>query len=171
MRPRSPFIMFLPWIIFSCFPNNQFVTGASIALVLSVVLSWRLLLRGNVMELGGSLFFLVMVVIGLCYPHGNGITRHPNLWCNAMMTCLMLGSIVINKPFTAQYSESGTVAFHRLLSAVCGGLLCLATLISSFHCLFGLSNTLSTVGMILAIYLGIKANVHLPRWYFSQNRA
>lgn len=41
MRPRSPLIMFLPWIVFSCLPNNQFVTGASIALVLSVVLSWR----------------------------------------------------------------------------------------------------------------------------------
>lgn len=169
MKPRSPLIMFLPWIVFSCLPNNQFVTGASIALVLSVVLSWRLLLRGNVMELGGSLFFLAMMVIGLCYPHGNDITRHPNLWCNAMMTCLMLGSVVINKPFTAQYTEHGTMAFHRLLSAVWGGLLCLATLISVLHLLFGLNMTLSTVGTILAIYLGIKANAHLPRWYFSQH--
>ena len=84
------------------------------------------------------------------------------------MTVVMLGSVIINKPFTQQYTDKGTLNFHKQLSSMWGGLLLLATIISLFHAYFHLNNTFSTLGTITAIFLGIKANTVFPNWYFEK---
>src|SRR3990167_4239279 len=166
MTQKKILLSFLPWIIFSA-GLTTFLNGALIAFVLNIVISRKDLFRGIVIEIGGVLFFGAMILLGLFFPHSD-MTLHPNLWSNIAMTVVMLGSVIINKPFTQQYTDKGTLNFHKQLSSMWGGLLLLATIISLFHAYFHLNNTFSTLGTIAAIFLGIKANTVFPNWYFEK---
>ncbi len=159
-------LAFLPWIIFSA-GLTSFVYSAIIAFILTIIISRKDLLRGIVLEIGGALFFAAMIIFGLLFPHGNAFTQHPNLWCNIAMSAIMLGSVAINKPFTGQYTDQGTKQLHRHLSAIWGFLLLLAACVSLAHAYFGLSNIISTLGTIVAIFIGIKANSFYPKMYIE----
>ena len=112
-------LAFVPWIVFSA-GLTTFLYGAIIAFILNIVISKKDLLRGVVLEIGGALFFAVMIILGLLFPQGNAFTQHPNLWSNVAMSAIMLGSVAINKPFTGQYTDQGIPQLHRHLSAIWG---------------------------------------------------
>lgn len=166
MNAKKQILQFLPWIIFSA-GLTTFLYGAIIAFILNIVIARKDLLKGVVLEIGGCLFFGAIILLALFFPH-SGITTHPNLWSNFAMTVVMLGSVIINKPFTKQYTDKGSLPFHKQLSAIWGGLLLIATFISLFHAYFHLSNTVSTLGTVAAIFIGIKANTIFPNWYFNK---
>ena len=167
MKSKNNIILsFAPWIVFSA-GLTTFLYSAIIALILNIVISKKDLLRGVVLEVGGALFFALMVIVGLWFPHGNAFTQHPNLWSNIAMAGIMLGSVAINKPFTQQYTDEGTAKLHRQLSAIWGFLLLIAAVVSLGHAYFGLSNTMSTLGTIVAIFVGIKANTYYPQLYIE----
>lgn len=169
MKKNNIILAFLPWIIFSA-GLTSFLYSAIIALILNIFIARKDLLRGVVLEIGGALFFAIMVIVGLLSPHSNMFTQHPNLWSNIAMTVIMLGSVLINKPFTAQYTDQGTPQLHRHLSAIWGFLLLLATFVSLAHAYFGLSNMMSTLGTIVAIFIGIKANTFYPKFYIKNSK-
>ncbi len=154
---NNMWLAFLPWIIFSA-GITSFLYSAIIAFILNIVISRKDLLHGVVLEIAGALFFAAMIILALLFPHGNPFTQHPNLWSNIAISAIMLGSVVINKPFTGQYTDQGTSQLHRHLSAIWGFLLLLAAFVSLAHAYFGLRNTMSTLGMIAAIFIGIKAD-------------
>jgi len=166
MKQKNIIFSFIPWIVFSA-GLTSFLNAAISAFVLNIIIARKDLLRGIVLEIGGVLFFGAMIFLGLFLSHADTFTQHPNLWSNIAMTVIMLGSVVINKPFTGQYTDQGTLEFHRRLSAIWGCLLLLATFISLAHAYFGLSNTMSTLGTIVAILIGIKANTFYPKIYIE----
>ena len=166
MSQKKEILAFFPWIIFSA-GFTSFLYSGIIALIINVAISREDLLKGVVLEIGGCLFFAIMILIGLCVHQPNTFSIHPNLWSNAAMSVIMLGSVCIDKPFTAQYTQKGEHRFHLHLSAIWGGLLFIAALISLLHAYFGLSNTMSTIGTIVAIIIGTKANSVYPKWYYQ----
>ncbi|MCH9644847.1 MAG: hypothetical protein K0U23_08345, partial [Gammaproteobacteria bacterium] len=144
--------------------GTDFLSGAIIALILNIVIARGALLKGAVLEVGGCIFFTAMAILGLSLHHPDTFTQHPNLWSDIAMTIVMLGSVLMNKPFTSQYSSKGSHKLHIHLSLIWSGLLLLSTLLSISHVYLGLSNTISTAGTVLAIFLGVKANSSYPKW-------
>ena len=126
------------------------------------------LFKGIILEIGGCIFFAAMILMGLFAHQPNTFSTHPNLWSNVAMAAIMLGSVILNKPFTAQYTNKGEHRFHMHLSAIWSGLLFIAALISLLHAYFGLSNTMSIIGTIVAIMLGTKANSAYAKWYYHR---
>lgn len=171
MKGQKIILSFVPWIVFSTsIGYSSFLSGAVIALILNIVIARDALLRGVVLEIGGTIFFASMVILGFFLHHGDIFTQYPNFWSNAAMTIIMLGSVMINKPFTGQYSNRGSHRLHKHLSIIWGMLLLSATLISLAHIYFGLSNTMSTVGTVIVILIGIKANKYYPKWFYRKNK-
>ena len=167
MNQKKEILQFLPWIIFSA-GLTTFLYSALIAFILNIVIAREDLLNGIVLEIGGCLFFAAMILIGLFAHQPNTFSTHPNLWSNGAMAAIMLGSIILNKPFTAQYTNKGEHRFHMYLSAIWSGLLFISALISLLHAYFGLSNMMSTIGTVVAIMLGIKANSAYAKWYYQR---
>lgn len=84
------------------------------------------------------------------------------------MAVIMFGSVLLNKPFTAQYTNKGEHRLHLHLSTILGALLLIAALISIAHAYLGLSNTMSIDGTVLVILIGKKANSVYPKWYYQK---
>lgn len=165
MNQKKEILAFVPWIIFSA-GLTSFLYSAIIALLVNIFIAREDLLKGVVLEIGGCLFFAIMIVIALLLHQPNTFSMHPNLWSNLAMAVIMFGSALVNKPFTAQYTTSGEHRLHLHLSAIWGSLLFIAALFSIAHAYFGLSNTMSTVGTVVAIFVGTKANSIYPKWYY-----
>lgn len=169
MNQRKEILAFLPWIIFSA-GLTSFLYSAIIAFILNIVIAKEDLLKGVVLDIGGCLFFAVMFLSALFMHQPNTFSTHPNLWSNLAMAIIMLGSVVMKKPFTAQYTQEGEHRFHLHLSAIWGALLLVAALFSLAHAYLGLSNAVSTVGTIIAIFLGVKSNTVYAKWYYQRAR-
>ncbi len=172
MKNRSIILTFVPWILFSILPPyTGFTWAASIALILNIVFARKDLLEGVVLEIGGALFFAAMVVVGLVVSEGDTFTKNPNLWSNLAMTLIMLGSVLLNKPFTQQYARGkGSHRLHLQLSLIWTALLLIATGISVAHVYLGWSNLTSTLGTVIAIVLGIKITKLFPRWFNEKHK-
>ncbi len=169
MKQQNMILSFIPWIVFSSSAGfSDFLSSAFIALVLNIIFARNMLLKGFILELGGVVFFSAMVIMGLFLHHGNTFTQHPNLWSNVAMMAIMLGSVLINKPFAGQYTDKGSHLLHVHLSTIWGLLILVATLISIAHVKFGLSDTASTLGTIAVIFLGVKANQVYPKFFYNR---
>jgi hypothetical protein len=167
MSQRKEILAFLPWIIFSA-GLTSFLYSAIIAFIINIVIARKDLLNGVVLEIGGCLFFAAMILAALLMHQPNTFSMHPNLWSNLAMAIIMLGSVLINKPFTSQYTQEGEHRFHLHLSAIWGALLLVAAVFSVAHAYLGLSNVVSTLGTIVAIILGVKANTVYAKWYYQR---
>jgi hypothetical protein len=55
-------LTFVPWIIFSARPIS-FLWAAIIALIVNIIISFKDLREGIVLEIGGCLFFSAMIII------------------------------------------------------------------------------------------------------------
>ena len=169
MKQQSIALTFIPWIVLSCSSGKaDFLTGAIIALALNIVIARKMLLRGVVLELGGTIFFAAMIFVGLLGQSTNIFIQHPNLCSNLAMAIIMLGSVAINKPFTGQYTNKGSKKLHMHLSSIWGILLLLAAFISLGHVYLGINDTVATIGTVAAIILGIKANELYPKWFYER---
>lgn len=169
MKKHNIILTFIPWIVLSTSNGYaNFLTGAIIALILNIIIARDYLLKGVILEIGGTIFFGLMVLAGLFLHDHNTFAQYPNLWSNIAMTIIMLGSVGINKPFTEQYTNKGNHQLHMHLSIIWGVLLLITTGVSIAHVYLGLNNTLSTIGTVAAILIGIKANVFYPKWFYRK---
>ncbi|MFI5688254.1 hypothetical protein [Streptomyces sp. NPDC051636] len=135
---------FAPWIVFGVVASpSTWEYAALAALIVSVVLSGRDILRGRlyVLDMAGIVFFAVLTVLALALDRGqlSWLETYAQVIANGVLAAVALGSLFFD-PFTAQYARQQVPAsvwdspvfrhVNRVLTAVWGtafGLMTLST--------------------------------------------
>jgi hypothetical protein len=114
----SPFFDFAPWIAMSVIVGPQrFVLAAGLALLAALAIAaanWLLGIKPMVLDVVGIAFFAVLFAVGLFV---DDVTRHwLERWSgdlsNVVIALIAIGSIVLHKPFTVQYSHESVHPRH-----------------------------------------------------------
>lgn len=162
-------VSFLPWILYGVIANTGFVRdelAAVIALLCVLILDFKRLKKGYVLEWGTVIYFATLL-IAYCFPIRALLAGHAMTFANVALAAIMWLSIAIRKPFTIQYAKEtvpaelwnkpGFVRVNDIISAVWA----VAVTIGIF--------TPTWVGVV-ALLLAIKFTRWFPGWYQASKR-
>jgi carotenoid cleavage dioxygenase len=98
---------FLPWIFLAAMPTHtkmELSISVVIALVLTIVFSFKDLKRGFILPWGTLLFFIFSAVTLIIFDM-DWVAVHMGVLVPAMLALIAWSSFLVNKPFTLQYAK------------------------------------------------------------------
>lgn len=111
LREIASFILgFLPWILLLVLPSrswDQFRRVVAICLVVAVVLGWKQLRKGFLLQWATVAFFLVSTV-SLYELAWVWLAEHMGIIANALLAGIVWFTILVGKPFTIQLAREDT---------------------------------------------------------------
>jgi len=110
MKIVKNLLMWMPWIIFA------FICKVSVPIALGVgigisLLPYSKLRKGFMIEWGTLLYFIISFVILVLFQNP-GFSKYLSLFAAIMLTTVTGISLLINRPFTAQYAKLETQKKH-----------------------------------------------------------
>lgn len=172
---KNVILGFLPWIIYSVAANrgeNGILHGATIALVLALLLGRKNLRKSFILDWCTVIFFVFVLVVGVYLKHPF-VTQHPGLFADGALAVIAIGSLLVGTPFTIQYAREQTAREHwnspifirinQALTLIWGITFALSALLGWL-----LPLTTYTVLHLVLLAIAILMTLKFPGWYHEQ---
>ncbi len=98
---------FLPWILFSVIPvhnRGQLIFTLLFLLIFAILTSFKQLKKAFILPWATVIFFALMSIIIIVLKQ-YWVTHYLGVLANFVLWVIASGSLVVNKPFTAQYAR------------------------------------------------------------------
>ncbi len=99
---------FMPWLLFLFFSGQTFASlerSIILGLLASLILGFRELRKGFLLQWGTLLFFAACAVT-VDLMKSVAVAKSMGIISNGFLACLIWGTVLIRKPFTLQYARA-----------------------------------------------------------------